>query len=79
VARARTIRPPTEAAIEADASMLNCRTVSICIVITLAIVMSIAPHEASAKGGTFHSPAMKHRGLMPRPKYSSVSRPWRFW
>ena len=27
---------------------------SICVVITLAIAMSIAPHKASAKGGTFH-------------------------
>jgi hypothetical protein len=27
---------------------------SICVVITLAIVMSIAPREVSAKGGTFH-------------------------
>jgi hypothetical protein len=27
---------------------------SICVVVTVAIVMSIATHEASAKGGTFH-------------------------
>jgi hypothetical protein len=33
-------------------SLLNGR--SITVAVTLSILMSIAPHEASAKGGTFH-------------------------
>ena len=46
-------------------SLLNGR--SITVAVTLSILMSIAPHEASAKGGTFH--------LFPRAEAATITSP----
>ena len=41
--------------------------VGIALAVTLSILMSIAPHEASAKGGTFH--------LFPRAEAATITSP----